>query len=126
MGVVSKLPDYVVAAILLLSVEVALGHDEADFSFQHVLMGPVSLLVISYMIAFLGGQEFGLKRRLAWLEEVTRLSNLCFGVDRTIGMLLERVRRLYNVDACLLIMARQCGVRYQFRRADRHDPERAM
>jgi hypothetical protein len=53
------------AAILLLSVEVVLGHDEADFSFQHVLMGPVSLLVISYMIAFLGVRNSG--SNVGWL-----------------------------------------------------------
>jgi signal transduction histidine kinase len=115
-----------VAAILLLSVGVALGHADADFSFQHVLTGPASLVVLGYMTASFGGQELRLKRRLALLKDVTRLSNPRFGVDRTLGMLLERMRLFYDADACLFFISEQCGAAYQFRRADRQDPERAV
>jgi signal transduction histidine kinase len=115
-----------VAAILLLSVRVAFGHGDSDFSFQHVLMGPASLVVLGYLTASFGGQELRLKRRLALLKDVTRLSNPRFGVDRTLGVLLERIRVFYDADACLLLMPDPCAAAYQFRRADRHDPERAM
>jgi len=128
-GLVPGLRMTLLAAILLLSIGIALGHGEADFSFSHVLMGPVTLLVIGYMTASFGGQELKLKRRLALLKDVTRLSNPRFGVDRTLGMLLERVREFYNADACLFIIADiadSCGATYQFRRADRHAPERAV
>ena len=115
-----------VAAILLFSVGVAVGHGDAGFSFPHVLTGPASLVVLGYMAASFGGQELRLTRRLALLKDVTRFSNPRFGVDRTLGMLLERIRVFYDADACLLIMPAPCTAAYQFRRADRHDPERAV
>jgi signal transduction histidine kinase len=125
-GLVSGFRITLLAAILLLSVGVALGHGEADFSIRHVLMGPTMLLVIGYMTASFGGHELKLKRRLALLKDVTRLSNPRFGVDRTLGMLLERMREFYDADACLLLIPDRCSAAYQFRRADRHDPERAV
>jgi signal transduction histidine kinase len=115
-----------VAAILLLSVGVALGYAAADFSFQHVLTGPASLVVLGYITASFGGQELRLKRRLALLKDVTRLSNPRFGVDRTLRMLLERVRLFYDAKACLLLMPDQDRAAYQFWRADRQAPERAV
>jgi len=125
-GLAPGLQITLLAAILLLSIGVALGHGEADFSFSHVLLGPVKLLVIGYMTASFGGQELKLKRRLALLKDVTRLSNPRFGVDRTLGMLLERMREFYNADACLYLIPGSYGAAYQFRRADRHAPERAV
>ena len=115
-----------VSAILLLSVGIALGHGDADVGFRHVLVGPASLVVLGYMTASFGGQGFRLKRRLALLRDVTRLSNPRFGVDRTMGMIVERVRAFYDADACLLIIPDQCRIEYQLRRADRQDPERAV
>jgi signal transduction histidine kinase len=115
-----------VAAILLLSVGIALGHGDADVGFRHVLAGPASLVVLGYMTASFGGQELRIKRRLALLRDVTRFSNPRFGVDRTMGMIVERLRAFYDADACLLIMPDQYRVEYQLRRADRRDPERAV
>ncbi|MGH8068023.1 MAG: sensor histidine kinase, partial [Candidatus Entotheonellia bacterium] len=63
---------------------------------------------------------------LALLKDVTRLSNPRFGVDRTMGMIVERLRAFYDADTCLLLMPDQYCVGYQLRRADRHDPERAV
>ena len=115
-----------VAAILLLSVGIALGHGASDVGFRHVLVGPASLVVLGYMTASFGGQELRLKRRLALLRDVTRFSNPRFGVDRTMGMIVERMRAFYDADACLLIMPDQCRIGYQLRRADRQDPERGV
>jgi signal transduction histidine kinase len=115
-----------VAAILLLSVGITLGQGDSAFSFQDVLMAPASLVVLGYMTASFGGQGLRLKRRLALLKDVTRLSNPRFGMDRTLGMIVEQMRAFYDADACLLLMPDQCRVGYQSRRADRQDPERAM
>jgi len=125
-GFVSGFRITLLAATLLLSIGILLGHSGADFSFRHVLIGPASLLVLGYVIASLGGQELKLKHRLALLKDVTRLSNPRFGVERTLGMLLERLREFYHADACLLFMPDPSGSGYQFRCADRHDPERAI
>ena len=42
-------------------------------------------LPLSYMTTAFGGRELTLKGRLAFIKDVTRLSNPCFGVDRSIG-----------------------------------------
>jgi signal transduction histidine kinase len=116
-----------VAAILALSVGIALGPGRPHTGFRHVLIGPASLLVLGYMIASYGGLELGLRRRLTLLKDITRFSNPRLGVDRTIGMIVERLRAFYDADACLLIMPHQCanGSGYELRRADREDPARA-
>jgi signal transduction histidine kinase len=115
-----------VAAMLVLSVGIALGPGHPDLGFRHVLVGPASLVVLGYMTASFGGLELRLKRRLALLKDVSRLSNPRFGIDRTIGMLVERLRAFYDADACLLFMPDQCQGGYQLRRADRQDPDRAV
>jgi signal transduction histidine kinase len=114
-----------VAAILVLSVGIAHGLGRSDVGFHHVLMGPASLAVLGYMIASFGGLELEHKRRLALLKDVSRLSNPRFGVDRTIAIIVERLRAFYDADACLLILPDQSGKGHQLWRADHRDPERA-
>ena len=116
----------IVAAIVVLSVGVALGHGGPDVGFPHVLVGSASLVILGYMTASFGGLELRLKRRLGLLKDITKLANPCIGVDRTIGMIVERLRAFYDADACLLITPDQCHGAYHLRRADRHNPERAV
>ena len=78
------------------------------------------------MMAYWGGYEITLKRRLALLKAVNTLANPRFGVDRTTGWLMERLRSFYAADACMLVMADPATGEYHMRRADCHDPERAM
>jgi signal transduction histidine kinase len=59
------------------------------------------------------------QRRLALLKEVSRLSHSHRSVDRTLGMLVERLRAFYDADACLLITPRTSGKGYELRRAER-------
>lgn len=68
------------------------------------LLRPIYLLVLGYMMAYWGGFELELKRRLSLLKEVSTLSNPRFGVDQTICSLIERLRQFYEADNCLLIM----------------------
>jgi hypothetical protein len=63
--------------------------------------------------------DLGLKRRLAFFKDVTRLSKPRFGVDRAIRMIIEQLCAFYDTDTCLLIMPDQCRIGYQLRRADR-------
>jgi hypothetical protein len=65
----------------------------------------VYLLVLGYMIAYWGGNEIKLKRRLKLLKEINLLANPRFGVSETIGALLERLRALYQADDCWLIIS---------------------
>jgi signal transduction histidine kinase len=96
-----------------------------DFELNRFLLRPVYLLVLGYMIAYWGGLENRLKRRLALLEKVTVLSNPRFGVEQTIWSALERLREHYDANECLLVLADGAdrGYRfYQARRGDTHRP----
>lgn len=77
----------------------------ADFELNRFLMRPVTLFVIGYMIAYWGGLEERLKRRLALLEELTVLPNPRLGVHQTIATALEKLRAFYGARACLLVVA---------------------
>ncbi len=86
-------------------------------------MRPVYLLTLGYMMAYWGGFELKLKKRLALLKEVSALSNPRFGVDRTLGMIMERVLAFYNAASCLLITVRLDSGEHHIRRADGRNPE---
>jgi len=71
------------------------------------------------MIACWGGAETMFRRRLALLKDVSVLANPRFGVDRTFGALLERLRAFYGADLCLLVMAEPPPGGYTVRRVTR-------
>lgn len=97
-----------------------------DFELNRFLLRPIYLFVLGYMMAYWGGLEITLKRRLALLKDVNTLANPRFGVDRTTGWLMERVRVFYDADACVLVAEDAAGGAHLMRRADRSDPERAV
>lgn len=78
---------------------------ENNFELDRFLLRPVYLLVLGYMIAYWGGHEIKLKRRLNLLKEINLLGNPRFGVSETIGALLERLRAFYQADDCWLIIS---------------------
>ncbi len=93
---------------------------------DNFLLRPLFMFVIGMMMAYWGGHELTLQRRLALLKEVTTLSNPRFGVDRTIGWMMERVRAFYNADSCLLITSDVNLNTYSLRHARRSDTEIAI
>lgn len=68
------------------------------------LLRPIYLLVLGYLMAYWGGAEIELKRRLALLKEVNMLSNPRFGIAQTIITIMKRVRAFYDAGTALLIM----------------------
>lgn len=80
------------------------GLEGFGFNVYRFLLRPVYLLVLGYMIAYWGGRELTLKGRLAVLKDLT-LSNPRFGVDRTVNSVLARLRRFYDADIGLLLIA---------------------
>lgn len=73
------------------------------------LLRPVYLVVLGYMMAYWGGAEIRLKRRLALLKEVNTLSNPRFGVGHTVASMMKRVRAFYDADTCLVILGGGIG-----------------
>ncbi|MFT5532856.1 MAG: signal transduction histidine kinase [Burkholderiaceae bacterium] len=62
------------------------------------------LLTLGYMIAYWGESEVTQKRRLALLRDVSQLSNPRFGIDHTIGAILEKIRIFFNASSCVLLL----------------------
>ncbi len=76
-----------------------------EFELNRFLLRPVYLLVLGYMIAYWGGREIGLKRRLSLLREVSGSSDPRFDVGRTIGSMLQSLRAHYGAEGCSLVLA---------------------
>lgn len=79
------------------------------------------LFGLGYMMAHWGQAEITLKRRLELLKEVTSSSNPRFGIDRTVGSILERLKEFYGARSCLLVMKQAEG--FRLRSTNERDPE---
>jgi signal transduction histidine kinase len=94
----------VASAVLYGVIGVATADHAQELELNRALLRPVYLLVLGYLIAYWGGHEITSKRQLAFLKEVSTLSNPRFGVDRTIDLLLRRLQGFYAADTALLVM----------------------
>jgi signal transduction histidine kinase len=92
------------------------------FALNRLLLRSMYLLVLGYMMASFGGFEIALRQRLRLLRDVSTIANPRFGVDYTIGRLLERLRHFYDADLCLLITYDDAGGAPVVRRAGRSHP----
>ena len=92
------------SAVLFTAVGYATAPPGAAFELNRFLLRPVYLLALGYMMAYWGGAEIQLKRRLALLKEVNALANPRFGVGHTAVSIMRRVRAFYDSDACLLVL----------------------
>jgi signal transduction histidine kinase len=114
-----------VSSILFIVIGYAMAPPEPVFELNRFLLRPVYLLVLGYMIAYRGGYQIKLQQKLGLLREISALSNPRFGIDRTIGSNLERLRAFYDADSCISISSAGAGQKPQFRRARRDNPDGA-
>jgi signal transduction histidine kinase len=103
-GFESGLRVVLVSALLFTIIGSATAPAGPEFELNRFLLRPIYLIVLGYMVAYWGGQEIILKRRLALLKEVSMLSNPRFGVDRTIAVVIERLRAFYDAETCMLVI----------------------
>ena len=94
----------VASSVLFMIVGYATAPGGNQFELNRFLLRPVYLTVLGYMMAYWGGREIKLKRRLSLLREIVKLSNPRFGVSYTIGSMLQKIQKFYDADACLLIL----------------------
>ncbi|HEX8492221.1 MAG TPA: histidine kinase [Pyrinomonadaceae bacterium] len=93
-----------VSALLFTVIGFITSFGGQSFELNRFLLRPIYLLALGYMMAYWGGAEIRLKRRLALLKEVNTLSNPRFGINHTMSSIMKSVRAFYNADACLLVM----------------------
>lgn len=122
LGFMSGLRVAVVSSVLFTIIGYATTPAGQPMEINRFLLRPVYLLVLGYMMAYWGGFEITLRRRLALLKEVSVLSNPRFGINRTIGMIMERLRAFYDADTCLLIATDPETGECLLRRTDRRNP----
>lgn len=116
----------IVSAVLFTVIGFAAAPTGPGFELNRFLLRPIYLLVLGYMIAYWGGFEIELKRRLALLKEVNQLSNPRFGVGHTVSTIMKRVRAFYDADSCLLVLADSARARFRLTRVGRQgDTEEA-
>lgn len=97
----------VVSCVLFVSVEVFFAPAGAAPELERTLIRAVYLFVLGYMIAYWGGYETLLKRRLRLLQEINHLWNPRLGVEHAIGSNLDRLLDFYGADSCILVLQRQ-------------------
>jgi signal transduction histidine kinase len=77
-----------------------------EFELNRSLIRPVYLLAIGWMVAVWGEREIVLRRRLAFLRDITAQWNPRFGVTRTVHLNLERIVDFFSADRCILALKR--------------------
>ena len=92
-----------IASAFLFAASGFLMLDEKN-DLSRLLLRTTFLLVIGYMSVHWGESKVRLMRQLALLRDVSHLSNPRFGVDHTIGNVLEKTRFFYKASSCVLII----------------------
>jgi signal transduction histidine kinase len=125
-GFGAGLASTVVSTILFGVVGYASSALNIDFDLNRFLLRFSALFVLGYLIARRGGYEVRLKRRLSLLKEISALSDPRFGIDRTLGVNMERLRAFFRADACVVVLADADDGVFFVRRALPRDPDAAM
>ncbi|WP_230411069.1 sensor histidine kinase [Collimonas humicola] len=91
----------VASAVLLAASGLAL---ETQQDLPRLLLRTTFLLAFGYMSARWGESKIELKRRIALLRDVSRLSNPRFGVDHTITSILKKTLAFFKGSSCILVI----------------------
>lgn len=85
---------------------------------HQALIAPLYLLLLGYMIAWWGGHELSLRRRLRLLKELGALANPRLGVEHTLRQHLRRLLVFFEADACVLVYPQISSADYIMYRVD--------
>jgi len=100
-----KLGLAVTIASALLCIVVGLMSMPPDgIELNRFLLRPLAIIALGYTLAYWGGTELALKKKLILLKELSTVANPRFGVDRTIDRMLAQILKFYDADHCVLIL----------------------
>jgi len=99
----------VVSAALCILVS-RLVPSAGPFDVARFAMRPLAIVGLGYILAYWGGAEIALKRRMALLNELSLFSNPRFGVDWTIELILRRLLGFWNASHCVILLTRDAAV----------------
>lgn len=80
------------------------------------------IFVAGYAVAYWGGTLRDSGRRAILLKNIARLSNPRFGVERTLGLIIDQLRQFYGARRCLLVMQERGNEVYILQQAERGNP----
>lgn len=95
-----------VSTLLFAVVGFTFAPSEPAFELNRYLIRTIYLFALGWMIAYWGGREMALKRRLTILQEIGSQWNPRIGVDRTISVNLERLLDFFGSAECILALRR--------------------
>jgi signal transduction histidine kinase len=79
----------------------------------------VYMAALGLIVAYWGGAEAALRRRLRFLKDLGQIANPRFGIDRTIRQMLRRLLNFYNADYCCFVWtASDAGITYYWATRD--------
>ena len=95
-----------VSTLLFVVVGFFFAPPEPEFELNRYLIRTIYLFTLGWMIAYWGGRELALRRRLTILQEIGSQWNPRLGVDRTVALNLERLLDFFAVAECILVLRR--------------------
>lgn len=113
----------IACALMLLITELVFSQ---KLELWAVILNCLAITIMGYAAAYLGEAELKYRGRFLLLKNITNLANPRFGVDRTLGLVMQQLREFFEGDICVLVAAEAETARYSLRRVDQHKPERAM
>ncbi|HEY5896181.1 MAG TPA: histidine kinase [Burkholderiales bacterium] len=111
------------SAVLFIVVGLAATPPASGFELDRTLIRPVMLFLLGYMIAYWGGHELALRRRLRLLRKVSRVANPRLGIDHALVESLRRLVEFYNADLGFLVRAPSTGAPYLLYRIQARSPQ---
>jgi signal transduction histidine kinase len=115
-----------VSAILFVAFGYLAAPPEPTLELQRFVIRPVFLISLGYMMASRGGFEVKLRTRLEFLKDIGSVTNPRFGIDRSIGVMIHRVMRLYGADGCAMITTDAAKDLHEIRHIRRDQSEGAV
>jgi signal transduction histidine kinase len=83
---------------------IALSTTQSSEMVSGIVSSAFFLALIGFIIAYRGGREFAIKRRLSLIEQIGALATPQIGLARSIGVSLELLRAYFDADDCILVM----------------------
>jgi signal transduction histidine kinase len=80
----------------------------------------ITALVLSFAgvaIAWIGYAESEFRRRVALLNELADIGNPRFGIDRTVALMMEKLRAHFGAERCVLVVSDSEGQSFKIRQA---------
>jgi signal transduction histidine kinase len=81
-----------------------------EFDVARFAMRPLAIVGLGYILAYWGGAEIALKRKMALLNELSLFANPRFGVDWTIELILRRLLGFWNASHCVILLTRDAAI----------------